>query len=373
MHTHERKLAAGAIALIAFQAAVSCATGIDPPALTEMVEVREGLAFTFGSVEPCNDEETRADSAFSCTDDTKPLPDIKPAIEVQLTPFAIDRHEVTNFQYEHCVANGACELPNGTNAVALGDQQDYYENPTFHDYPVVTVTWDMAVAYCTWANKILPSEFQWERVARGNPEDGYDRVYPMEGLAEVEDCRNLPVPVVYCQENRFMQATTDSAGTYDDFVLETGTGGDNEKIYHLFGNASEWVSEGFDADVTCLDELPPTCTKCEECSGNDTDCLQACNACDACVQEGTVDCFYGCADEARRYPVCQAYKAADQPVPYTELQGAGVQKIQRGGHVNLDANSTCKLRSSDRTSRADFDGAQTWIGFRCARLLDTDG
>lgn len=372
---HKRKLAAGVIALVAFHGAWSCATGIDPPAVTEMVEVREGLAFTFGSTSVCNDEQTRADDAFSCTDDTKPLPDIKPAIQVQLTPFAIDRHEVTNLQYEHCVAVGGCELPAGTNAVSLA-QQDYYDNPTFHDFPVVTVTWDMAVAYCTFAGKVLPSEFQWERVARGNPDDGTDREFPMEGLAAADDCRNLPVPVVYCQENRQMHAVTDSAGTYDDFVLETGTGGDNEKIYHLFGNASEWVTEGFDADITCLDELPPSCTKCEDCSGDDTDCLQACSACDACVQEGvggTVDCFYGCEGEPRHYPVCQAYKAADQPVDYIELQRSGTKKIQRGGNVTIDANATCKLRSSDRTSRADFDAAQTWIGFRCARLLDTDG
>lgn len=360
----------------AYVLASSCASGITPPALTEMVSITEGLVFTFGSTELCNDEATLSDDLFSCVDENQPFPDIHPTVQVELQPFAIDKHEVTNFQYEHCVALGGCSFPQSTNALTL-DQQDYYENPVFRGYPVLGVTWDQALEYCQFVGKNLPSEFQWERVAKGNPDDGYQRAFPVEGLEALDDCRNLApiMPVNYCADERSMQPADLDEASYTDYVVETGTGAgaEPERVLHLFGNAAEWVLEGYDSDITCLDPLPAGCKNCATCSSSDTQCQQDCKSCSSCLADGgTLDCFYACQDEPREFPVCQAYPASLQPVASEDLVGQDSQKIVRGGNADISANRTCHLRSAYRNRRLDRGSAQPWLGFRCARLLGTE-
>jgi formylglycine-generating enzyme required for sulfatase activity len=77
---------------------------------------------------------------------------------VYLSPFQIDRNEVTAADYRECVAAGACDLV----PLVSGDTRFIRD-----DLPIVNVTWFDADTYCHWQKKRLPTEAEWEKAARG--------------------------------------------------------------------------------------------------------------------------------------------------------------------------------------------------------------
>lgn len=108
-----------------------------------------------------------------------------PVRRLHVGPFLIDRHEVTNRQFEQFVrATGhvtAAEREGGA-WVYRGGQSDWkwvagadWRHPlgpgssleSALDHPVVAVTWNDASAYARWAGKRLPTEVEWEVAARG--------------------------------------------------------------------------------------------------------------------------------------------------------------------------------------------------------------
>jgi eukaryotic-like serine/threonine-protein kinase len=88
--------------------------------------------------------------------------DERPAHQVTLPAFRIDRLEVTQAEYLRCVKAGACAQP------------VRYPEADGAMLPAIGVSWSDASRYCAWAGKRLPTEAEWERAARGD--DG--RTYP---------------------------------------------------------------------------------------------------------------------------------------------------------------------------------------------------
>ena len=97
--------------------------------------------------------------------------DEKPAHEIHLDAFFIDKYEVTNALYKTCVDADVCPL---AAEYKIHDAFELLRQFRVRSYPVIYITWNMANTYCDWRGAQLPTEAQWEKAARGT--DG--RTYP---------------------------------------------------------------------------------------------------------------------------------------------------------------------------------------------------
>ena len=100
--------------------------------------------------------------------------DAKPTLLASLDSFYIDQYEITNRLYRQCVDAGVCEQP---EVRGLLRDPEYYFSERLASHPVVYVTWEDAQTYCAYAGKTLPTEFQWEKAARGPFDEESDLIY----------------------------------------------------------------------------------------------------------------------------------------------------------------------------------------------------
>lgn len=157
-----------------------------------------------------------------------------PKHKVSIDTFYIDKYEVTIGEYEDFIS--------ATNYVSIGDWKSYYNflkdslklNKNIRNFPIAGITWDDAFEYCNWKGKRLPTEAEWEYVAKGRTKDlAYPwGMYYDSSKGNVQNIKG-PLPVGNFLPNSY--------GVFD-----------------LGGNVQEWCYDIYDKDYYAIaDSINP--------------------------------------------------------------------------------------------------------------------
>lgn len=158
-------------------------------------------------------------------------------------PFLIDRHEVSNGEYEKFVRDPETDVP----------PPPLWDGPTcpqgWHDLPVVGVTWLEARAYAEWCGKRLPTMQEWLYAARGSE----GRLYPsgdgaMDAASlgvtlavpgttpDVETAAYLPISAPNARS-----FYTENVRAVNDRSTFSAADTTPEGTVHMYGNVREWT------------------------------------------------------------------------------------------------------------------------------------
>jgi len=153
--------------------------------------------------------------------------DTQPIRQVTLTEYAIGKYPVTNAEWL------------GYLQVAGKTVPDLVSNPDMTNHPVVNVSWNDAMNYCTFLMEItgrrfgLPTEAQWEFAARGTE----GRTYP------------------WGNESYEGRVNFNSGGTTR--VNNFPTGATPSGIFDMAGNVWEWTMDCYADGYSAKDLTDP--------------------------------------------------------------------------------------------------------------------
>ena len=160
-------------------------------------------------------------------------PNENPEHVVTLRAYWIDQFELTVTRYEKFLEETRHDPPMWEEdaTAAAGDR------------PVVGVTWQDAADYCKWAGKRLPTEAEWEKAARGTDK----RRFPWGEMQPFVDIVNYNRGIWVSYPITLVSVTSGLEGMSIRHGLKTG-GTSPYGLYHMSGNAGEWVADWYDAE-----------------------------------------------------------------------------------------------------------------------------
>jgi len=181
----------------------------------------------------------------------------KPVHKVTLSPFCMDKTEVTVTSFRACVQAGDCQPPSATVDWKDIKPEDKTKRSQFctwgrgglDKHPINCVDWNQASAYCESTGGRLPTETEWEYAARGNDA----RQYPWGN--EPPDAKKLDVCGSECASmaKKRLDLTWTPLYSGDDGWPATAPVGSYPKgaspfgILDMAGNVWEWTADSFEA------------------------------------------------------------------------------------------------------------------------------
>ncbi|MBU1536851.1 SUMF1/EgtB/PvdO family nonheme iron enzyme, partial [Myxococcota bacterium] len=157
----------------------------------------------------------------------------KPAHMVCLSPYAMDRTEVTVAHYAKCVDAGKCSVPKESDDKSEQHNCNWGKKDRA-SHPVNCVDWNQANNYCQWAKKRLPTEAEWEFAARGK---NRNTLFPWGEKSG--DCK---LSIVW--DDGSNMSGCGKGGTWP--VGSRPKGASSFGIHDLVGNVWEWVADFYD-------------------------------------------------------------------------------------------------------------------------------
>ncbi|MBU0742011.1 formylglycine-generating enzyme family protein [bacterium] len=143
-----------------------------------------------------------------------------PLHEVAVSPFYMDRTEVTNAGYLAFCEETGRDLP------VFWGMELFRCGPDYPDNPIVGVSHSDAIAYAEWAGKRLPTEAEWEFAARGGL---VGKMFPNGDDAD---------PLAVNHKGAGYEGTLPVGS-----LLPNGYG-----LHDMSGNVREWVLDRYDPD-----------------------------------------------------------------------------------------------------------------------------
>lgn len=171
--------------------------------------------------------------------------DESPAHMVQVGDFRLDKYEVSVRQFADFLnqnPEGNRQACNGIDCAKtlvdtrwtnlLNNFGVFEPRPGSGNFPANWVSWEGANAYCEWVNARLPTEAEWEYVAKGL--DG--RIYPWGDSNPIQD-----INAVFGHQLQDVETAFLPVDALHDGVSPFG-------VYGMAGGVTEWVEDWYNSE-----------------------------------------------------------------------------------------------------------------------------